>query len=111
MRVGTGASCCSRDGGGGPGQRRSTAQAAKRPDGATCGWSQQRHTWRHRWGSNVEATALPGKAKAEERLGGPSRGPQEAAVGGRWLGEGGWGNVAGLSLTCCKLSSPNKTKR
>ena len=84
-------SCCSRDGGGGPGQRRSTdrlrQQSAQmgRPVGGA-GRDTPGGTGR---GSGAEATALPGKAKAEERLG-SSRGPQKAAVGGRGLGECGW---------------------
>lgn len=41
-------------------------------------------------GVQCRGTALPGKAKAEEKLGGPSQDPRKAAVGGRRLGECGW---------------------
>lgn len=37
-------------------------------------------------------------------------GPAVAPRRQQWE-EGGWGNAAGSSPTCCKLSSPNKTKR
>lgn len=44
----------------------------------------------------MEATALPGKAKAEERPGGPAVAPRKQ----QWE-EGGWGKAAGgMRLGC-----------